>query len=72
MISSVSHKARRRRATRWECSNEDCETKYFKISLEVDDAYEIEIENFSQLGLTCLLLKRGQYAAPSYAARSSG
>lgn len=36
-----------------ECSNEDCETKYFKISLEVDDAYGKEIENFSQLELTC-------------------
>lgn len=36
-----------------ECSNEDCETKYFKISLEVDDAYGKEIEDFSQLELTC-------------------
>ena len=36
-----------------ECSNADCETKYFKISVEVDDAFGSGIENFSQLDLTC-------------------
>jgi predicted RNA-binding Zn-ribbon protein involved in translation (DUF1610 family) len=36
-----------------ECSNAECETKYFKISTEVDDAYGKNVENFSQLDLTC-------------------
>lgn len=35
-----------------ECSNEDCDTKYFKISTDVDDAYGKEVEDFSQLKLT--------------------
>lgn len=36
-----------------ECSNEDCETKYFKMSLTIPDEMESVIGNFSQYELTC-------------------
>ncbi len=36
-----------------ECSNADCETKYFKISMTIPDEIAESIEDFSQLELTC-------------------
>lgn len=36
-----------------ECSNDDCETKYFKMSLTIPDEMAKHIEDFSQYDLTC-------------------
>jgi hypothetical protein len=36
-----------------ECPNEECQPKYFKISLTTPDEISKKIENFSQIDLTC-------------------
>lgn len=36
-----------------ECSNDNCETKYFKMSMSIPDEMENYIEDFSQYELTC-------------------
>jgi len=36
-----------------ECPNEECQPKYFKISTTIPDEISDEIENFSQMDLTC-------------------
>lgn len=36
-----------------ECPNEDCDTKYFKISMTIPDEMEATAENFSQAEFTC-------------------
>jgi len=36
-----------------ECPNEDCQPKYFKMSMTIPDEISTKIENFSQIDVTC-------------------